>query len=59
MMGGLARVLGMPAMSAITEAIKEEVPSKPKPNMKAAEMAYKQVRVLNSVEDSTSSTMGA
>lgn len=58
MMGGLARVLGMPAMSAITEAIKEEVPSKPKPNMKAAEMAYKQVRVLNSVEDSTSSTMG-
>lgn len=59
MMGGLARVLGMPAMSAITEAIKEEVPRKPKPNMKAAEMAYKQVRVLNSVEDSTSSTMGA
>ena len=59
MMEGLARVLGMPAMSAITEAIKEEVPSKPKPNMKAAEMAYKQVRVLNSLEDSTSSTMGA
>lgn len=46
MMGGLARVLGMPAMTAIAEAIRNEVPSKPKANIKAAEMAYKRVRVL-------------
>jgi pyruvate ferredoxin oxidoreductase gamma subunit/2-oxoisovalerate ferredoxin oxidoreductase gamma subunit len=50
MMGGLARVLGMPAMAAIGEAIRKEAPSKPKPNIKAAEMAYKQVRVLDSIE---------
>jgi pyruvate ferredoxin oxidoreductase gamma subunit/2-oxoisovalerate ferredoxin oxidoreductase gamma subunit len=50
MMGGLARVLGMPAMTAIAEAIRNEVPSKPKANIKAAEMAYKRVRVLEAGE---------
>lgn len=59
MMGGLASVLGMPTMAAIAKAIREEVPSKQEANIKAAEAAYKQVRVLESVEESTTSTMGA
>lgn len=58
MLGGLARVLGMPSMAAISEAIQEEVPSKAKANIKAAEMAYEQVRVLESIEKGTSSTLG-
>ena len=46
MMGGLARVLGIPSMEAISKAIQKEVPSKPKANIKAAEMAYEQVQLL-------------
>jgi 2-oxoacid:acceptor oxidoreductase gamma subunit (pyruvate/2-ketoisovalerate family) len=51
MLGGLARVLGMPSMEAITKAIQSEVPSKPKANIKAAKMAYEQVQLLGSVEE--------
>jgi pyruvate ferredoxin oxidoreductase gamma subunit/2-oxoisovalerate ferredoxin oxidoreductase gamma subunit len=58
MMGGLARVLGMPSMEAISKAIQKEVPSKPKANIKAAEMAYKEVRVLDSDEENKSLTVG-
>ncbi len=50
MMGGLARVLGMPTMASITEAIQEEVPGKIKQNMKAAEEAYKKVKFLESID---------
>ena len=50
MMGGLARVLGMPTMASITEAIQEEVPGKVKQNMEAAEEAYKQVKFLESID---------
>jgi len=56
MMGGLARVLGIPSMEAISKAIQKEVPSKPKANIKAAEMAYEQVRVLEPDTDSISSS---
>lgn len=49
MMGGLARVLGMPSMEAISKAIQREVPSKPKANIKAAEMAYENVQLLGPV----------
>ena len=49
MMGGLARVLGMPSMEAISKAIQREVPSKPKANIRAAEMAYEQVQLVGSV----------
>jgi len=49
MMGGLARVLGMPSMEAISKAIQREVPSKPKANVKAAEMAYENVQLLGPV----------
>jgi 2-oxoacid:acceptor oxidoreductase gamma subunit (pyruvate/2-ketoisovalerate family) len=51
MMGSLARILGMPGLAAISEAIREEVPSKPKANIEAAEMAYEQVRAVDSVEE--------
>jgi pyruvate ferredoxin oxidoreductase gamma subunit/2-oxoisovalerate ferredoxin oxidoreductase gamma subunit len=49
MMGALARVLGMPSMEAISKAIQREVPSKPKANLKAAEMAYEEVQLLGPV----------
>jgi len=49
MLGGLARVLGMPSMEAISKAIQREVPSKPKANVKAAEMAYENVQLLGPV----------
>jgi 2-oxoacid:acceptor oxidoreductase gamma subunit (pyruvate/2-ketoisovalerate family) len=49
MMGALARVLGMPSMEAISKAIQREVPSKPRANLKAAEMAYEQVQLLGPV----------
>jgi 2-oxoacid:acceptor oxidoreductase gamma subunit (pyruvate/2-ketoisovalerate family) len=51
MLGGLARVLGMPSMEAIFKAIQREVPSKPKANRKAAQMAYEQVRVWEPLKD--------
>jgi 2-oxoacid:acceptor oxidoreductase gamma subunit (pyruvate/2-ketoisovalerate family) len=49
MMGALARVLGMPSMEAISKAIQREVPSKPKANRRAAEMAYEQVQLVGPV----------
>lgn len=49
MMGGLARVLGMPSMEAISKSIQREVPSKPKANIKAAEMAYENVQLVGLV----------
>ena len=52
MMGSLARILGMPGMTAISEAIRQEVPSKPGANIEAAESAYHQVMVVGSVEES-------
>jgi len=51
MIGGLARVLGVPAMAAVTEAIRKEVPSKPERNIKAAETAYAQVKLLESIDE--------
>ena len=51
MMGGLARILGMPGLPAISESIRQEVPSKPKANIKAAESAYHQVMVVESAKE--------
>jgi 2-oxoacid:acceptor oxidoreductase gamma subunit (pyruvate/2-ketoisovalerate family) len=58
MMGGLARVLGMPSMEAISKAIQKEVPSKPKANIKAAKMAYEQVKIWEPAKGDKSSTVG-
>jgi Pyruvate/2-oxoacid:ferredoxin oxidoreductase gamma subunit len=55
-MGSLARVLGMPSMAAISEAIRKEIPRQPKANIKAAEAAYKEVQVLEPVKHSASSS---
>ena len=58
MMGGLARVLGMPSMEAISRAIQREVPSKPRANIRAAKMAYEQVRILEPAMEDKTSTVG-
>jgi pyruvate ferredoxin oxidoreductase gamma subunit/2-oxoisovalerate ferredoxin oxidoreductase gamma subunit len=50
MIGGLARVLGMPPMAAIAEAIRDEVPDRSKPNLKAAEEAYAEVTLPRALE---------
>lgn len=46
MMGALARVLGIPQMEAIAEAIKAEIPSKPEANLRAAQDAYEKVQSI-------------
>jgi 2-oxoacid:acceptor oxidoreductase gamma subunit (pyruvate/2-ketoisovalerate family) len=50
MMGAFARMLGMPPMPAVAEAIREEVPAKPGANIKAAEEAYAQVTLPTRLE---------
>ncbi len=57
MMGGLASILGMPTMAAVAEAIREEVPSKPKANIKAAEEAYSRVQMLGLVEKTAAAAL--
>jgi pyruvate ferredoxin oxidoreductase gamma subunit/2-oxoisovalerate ferredoxin oxidoreductase gamma subunit len=55
-MGSLARVLGIPSMAAISEAIREEIPRQSKANIKAAETAYKNVKLLGEIEGNASSS---
>jgi hypothetical protein len=43
-------------MSAISEAIREEIPRQSKANIKAAESAYKKVKLLREIEGSASSS---
>ena len=45
LMGALSKVLGMPPMDAITNAIEKEVPGKPRENIRAAGEAYDEVRL--------------
>ena len=47
LMGALSKVLGMPPMDAITNAIKKEVPGKPHENIRAAGEAYNEVRLCS------------
>ncbi len=49
MMGAFARVLGAPPLEAVFEAIREEVPTKPDANCKAAEDAYHNVQILGPI----------
>ena len=46
MMGALARVLGLPQMEAVTDAIRAEIPSKPEANIRAAQDAYAEVQLV-------------
>ncbi len=45
MIGAFARILGMPPIEAIVAAIKEDVPAEIQRNVKAAEEAYKKVKI--------------
>ncbi|HAA05829.1 MAG TPA: pyruvate ferredoxin oxidoreductase [Syntrophobacteraceae bacterium] len=45
-LGAFARVLAMPPMDAVAQAIREDVPSKPDENISAAQEAYDQVRLI-------------
>jgi pyruvate ferredoxin oxidoreductase gamma subunit/2-oxoisovalerate ferredoxin oxidoreductase gamma subunit len=49
--GALARVLGVPPLAAIAEAIREEVPGTAEENIKAAEVAFSEVRLLGLIDD--------
>lgn len=48
-MGAFARMLEMPPMDAIAQAIYEEAPSKPEENLRAAQDAYSEVQLLGAV----------
>ncbi|SMC18671.1 pyruvate ferredoxin oxidoreductase gamma subunit [Desulfacinum hydrothermale DSM 13146] len=54
MMGAFARVLGEPPLETVTEAIREEVPTKPDANMAAAREAYESVVLLGPVAEAAS-----
>jgi pyruvate ferredoxin oxidoreductase gamma subunit/2-oxoisovalerate ferredoxin oxidoreductase gamma subunit len=49
--GALARVLGVPPLTAIAEAIREEVPGMAEENIRAAEVAHGEVRLLGLIDD--------
>jgi 2-oxoacid:acceptor oxidoreductase gamma subunit (pyruvate/2-ketoisovalerate family) len=49
--GALARVLGVPPLAAIAEAIREEVPGMAEENIRAAEVAFNEVRLLGLIDD--------
>lgn len=49
--GALARVLGVPPLTVIAEAIREEVPGMAEENIRAAELAYREVRLLGLIDE--------
>jgi pyruvate ferredoxin oxidoreductase gamma subunit/2-oxoisovalerate ferredoxin oxidoreductase gamma subunit len=51
MVGAFSRVLGMPSLEAIVEAIEEEIPIKTENNIKAAKDAFKKVELLGPVKN--------
>ncbi len=50
MIGAFAKVLGMPPLEAIVHAIREDVPGKIEDNIRAAEEAYREVRIVKKEE---------
>jgi pyruvate ferredoxin oxidoreductase gamma subunit/2-oxoisovalerate ferredoxin oxidoreductase gamma subunit len=50
MIGAFSRVLGMPPMKAIADAIHEEVPREADKNIRAAQDAYKEVQLVGLIE---------
>jgi pyruvate ferredoxin oxidoreductase gamma subunit/2-oxoisovalerate ferredoxin oxidoreductase gamma subunit len=54
MMGALSRMLQMPPMDAIAEAIKEEVANRFEPNIRAAQDAHEQVQMLSLIKETSS-----
>jgi 2-oxoacid:acceptor oxidoreductase gamma subunit (pyruvate/2-ketoisovalerate family) len=49
MMGAFARMLGIPPMEAVCNAIREEVPSEPDANIAAAREAYEEVILIGDI----------
>jgi len=52
-MGALARVLGMPPMDSIAQAIEEEIAVRREENVKAAQDAYEEVQLVGFIPAST------
>lgn len=50
MLGAFARVFNMPPMDAITEAIRQEVPVEVDMNLKAANDAYEEVKIIGLID---------
>ncbi|NLI82130.1 MAG: pyruvate ferredoxin oxidoreductase [Deltaproteobacteria bacterium] len=50
MVGAFARMLGMPHMQAVAQAIFQEAPAKPEENLQAAQDAFSEVRLLGLVD---------
>jgi 2-oxoacid:acceptor oxidoreductase gamma subunit (pyruvate/2-ketoisovalerate family) len=50
MVGALARMLEMPPLGAIADAIKEDIPTKPEQNIQAAKAAYEEVRLIGLID---------
>ncbi|WP_207681953.1 2-oxoacid:acceptor oxidoreductase family protein [Desulfonema magnum] len=46
MIGAFARIMEMPPMEAIAEAIEKEIPVKPRQNILAAKQAYEEVQMI-------------
>ena len=48
MIGAFARMMGMPPLDIISEAIQAEITTKPDNNIQASKEAYEQVRLVES-----------
>jgi pyruvate ferredoxin oxidoreductase gamma subunit/2-oxoisovalerate ferredoxin oxidoreductase gamma subunit len=50
MIGAFARILEMPPLDMISEAIKEDIPIKPEQNIQASKQAYENVKLFGLIE---------
>ena len=50
MIGAFARILEMPPLDMISEAIKEDIPIKPEQNIQASKEAYENVQILGLID---------
>ena len=50
MIGAFARMLEMPSLEAIADAIAEDIPIKPEQNIQASKQAYEKVQLIGLVD---------
>ena len=50
MIGAFARMLEMPPLDMISEAIKEDIPIKPEQNLQASKQAYENVQIIGLID---------
>ncbi len=50
MIGAFARIMGMPPLDMVAEAIKEDIPIKPEQNIQASEQAYENVQIIGMID---------